>query len=74
MNGTLLSMHIPRRDYSQALACISHREGDVQTPAVCRLAERVVSGFPAAVTRIRKDEQGAREEHLLGLAIGNAMP
>jgi len=66
-------MHIPRRDYSQALAVISQREGDVQIPAVCRLAERVASGFPTAVTHVRKNEQVAREEHLLGLAVGNAM-
>ena len=66
-------MHVPRRDHSQAPAVVSQREVDVQTPTVCRLAQRVVSGFPAAVPYVCKKEQWAREENLLGLAIGNAV-
>jgi hypothetical protein len=66
-------MHVPSRSHSQASTIVSQREGDVQTPAVRRPAESVVSGLPHAVTHVGKNEQWLREEHLLGLAVYNAV-
>ena len=66
-------MHVPSGNHSQASTIVSQREGDVQTAAVRRPAERVVSGLPYAVTRVGKNEQWLREEHLLGLAVCNAV-
>jgi hypothetical protein len=63
-------MHVSRRDHPDVLPVVPQREGDEQTPAVGRLAERVVSRFPAAVTNIRQDEQRLREKHLLRFAVG----
>jgi hypothetical protein len=66
-------MHVPRRYHSQAPAVVSQSEGDVQAPAVCRLAQRVVSRFLATVPHVGKREQWVREKNLFGLAVGNAV-